>query len=250
MTFRTRTARLAVATACAGLATSAIGGGAAAAHTRAAAAPHHPAPTAFTHGRVDNPYLPLKPGTVSIFRGSKDGKRARDVVFVAYRTQRIDGVVCRLVKDRLFLNGRLEERTTDFYAQTRKGTVWYFGEHTAELDKQGHVTNRDGSFESGRDGAQAGIFMPAQAKVGFSARQEDYPGQAEDHFRIVDLNAHITVPLVSSRHAMLTRETTPLEPKVVDHKFYVRDIGVVLEKTVRGGRETNRLVALRHRPRG
>ena len=41
--------------------------------------------------------------------------------------------------DRLYLDNRLEERTTDWYSQDSKGNVWYFGENTAELDKQGNV---------------------------------------------------------------------------------------------------------------
>jgi hypothetical protein len=238
------------AAACSGLATSAVlvGGHAAAVGTRPPA-PHHPGAAAFTHGRVDNQWFPLKPGTVTVFRGRDAGKASRDVVLATYRTRVIDGVVCRVVDDRLFLDGILREHTHDFYAQTRKGVVWYFGEHTAELDRHGHVTSREGSFESGRDGAEAGIFMPAHPQVGDSFRQEDYPGHAEDQFTVVRRGATVDVPAISSRHALLTRETTPLEPGIVDHKFYLRDIGVVLEKTVKGGHEVGRLVAIRHRPR-
>jgi hypothetical protein len=46
---------------------------------------------------------------------------------------------------------------------------------------------------------------------------------------------------------MLIRETTPLEPGVVDHKIYVRGIGTVREETVRGGNERYQLVSIRHR---
>ena len=38
--------------------------------------------------------------------------------------------------------------------------------------------------------------------------------------------------------------TAPLEPGTVDHKLYVRGIGVVLEQTERGGDERNELVAV------
>ena len=37
-----------------------------------------------------------------------------------------------------------------------------------------------------------------------------------------------------SSQAMLTQETTPLEPGIVDHKYYVQGIGTVLEDTVKG----------------
>ena len=120
---------------------------------------HHPAPSHFTHGRVDNRWFPLKAGNRYVYRGTEDGDRLRDVVIATYRTKVVDGVTCRVVFDRGWVNGILDERTYDFYAQTRRGTVWYFGENTATLDRHGNVISREGSFMSGRDGAEAGIFM-------------------------------------------------------------------------------------------
>jgi hypothetical protein len=205
-----------------------------------------PPASAFTAGRVTNPYFPLKPGTRWVYRGTEDGTRTRDVVLATGQTIVIQGVTCRVVRDRLYEQGRLVERTRDYYAQTKAGTVWYFGEDTAELDKHGNVTSTEGSFRSGRDGARAGIFMPAVPRVGFSAAQEQFPGQAEDRFRILSLKAAHTVPLLSTKHAMLTKEWTPLEPGVLDHKFYVRDIGMIGEASVKGPVEIGVLVALQH----
>src|SRR5207248_3416509 len=137
---------------------------------------------------------------------------------------------CVVVQDRLFLAGRLEERTTDWYTQDRQGNVWYFGESTAELDRRGRVTSTEGSWQAGRSGAVPGIYMPANPHVRQSGRQEFYKGHAEDHFRVLDLHASVRVPYVSSRAALLTEEWTPLEPGVLDHKLYVRGIGNVLEQ--------------------
>jgi hypothetical protein len=209
----------------------------------AAEVPHrvHPSPSHFTHGRVDNRWFPLKPGDRYVYRGKEDGAHSRDVLIATYRTRVVDGVTCRVVFDRVWHNGRLVERTHDFYAQTRTGTVWYFGERTATLDRHGRVKSREGSFMSGVDGAQAGIFMTPHPHRGPSYRQEDYT--------VVRRDAHVVVPLMDTHHALLTRETTPLEPDVVDHKYYVRDIGTVREVTVTGGNESLELVALTHRPR-
>jgi len=215
----------------------------------AARHPHHPAPSHFTHGRVDNPWFPLKPGTRWDYRGMEDGDRTRDVVIATYRTRVVDGVTCRVVFDRVWTNGRLGERTRDYYAQTRRGTVWYFGERTATLDRHGHVISREGSFLSGVDGAEAGVFMTSHPRPGPVYFQEFYPGHAMDVFTVVRRGAHVSVPLLSSDHALLTRETTPLEPGVVDHKYYVRDVGTVREVTVRGGHERLHLVGIRHLPR-
>jgi hypothetical protein len=194
--------------------------------------------------QVDNPWFPLSPGTTSVYRGVKDGQRSRDVVRVTHRTKMIQGVNCTVLEDRLYLRGRLHERTTDWYAQDRDGTVWYFGEATAELDRNGKVTSTEGSWQAGVDGAQAGIYMPAQPQVGQSARQEFLRGHAEDHFEVLSLTARVTTPFVSSRRALLTKEWTPLEPGVVDHKLYVRGVGMVKEQAVKGGDERAVLVSV------
>lgn len=211
-----------------------------------AAARTHPSPSHFTQGRVDNRWFPLRPGNRLVYRGTEDATKLRDVFYVTHKTQVIDGVTCRVVYDRVYEDGVLREVTTDWYAQTEGGTVWYFGERTALLNRSGHVVSREGSFQSGRDGAEAGIFMTARPTVGRSYKQEDYPGHAEDTFTILDLSAHVSVPVIASDNALLTKETTPLEPGVLDHKYYVRDIGTVREVTVKGGTESLKLVSVSH----
>ena len=210
----------------------------------ASAAHARPNPQDFVH-RVDNPWFPLAPGTTWIYRGSEDGEPLRDVVTATRSTELIDGVRCVVVRDRLYKRGKLAERTTDWYAQDRKGNVWYFGEDTAEIEN-GRVKSTEGTWRAGVRGAQAGIFMPAHPRVGRSFRQEYFKGHAEDHFRIVSLAAHVKVPYTTSSRALLTKEWTPLEPGVIDHKLYVRGVGDVKEQTVKGGSELLVLVDLRH----
>jgi hypothetical protein len=211
---------------------------------------HHPAPAQFTDGRVDNAWFPLKPGTRWVYRGSEDRVHERDVMIATYRTKVVDGVTCRVVFDRVFAHGRLEERTFDWYAQTTRGTVWYFGENTATFDRHGHVQSREGSWTSGVGGAEAGIFMPRRPRVGSAFYQEYDPGNAVDTFRVLRYGARTRTPLLRTHHALLTREHTALEPDVVDHKYYVRDIGDVRELTVKGGDESLGLVSLTHVQRG
>lgn len=178
---------------------------------------------------VNNPWFPLKAGSVWRYTGAKDGKPSVDVVKVTGATKKIQGVVTTAVDDRLYLNGKLEERTTDWYAQDKHGNVWYYGEDTAELDSHGNVKSTEGSWQAGTNGARAGLFMPADPRPGDSARQEYYKGHAEDHFRV----------LTRTTANVLTEEWTPLEPGVIDHKHYRRGVGTVLEETVKGGTERN-----------
>ena len=67
--------------------------------------------------------------------------------------------------DRLYLRGKLAERTTDWYTKDDRGNVWYFGEATAELDASGHITSTEGSWQAGVAGARPGIYMPAHPRL-------------------------------------------------------------------------------------
>src|SRR5262249_2259382 len=156
------------------------------------------------------------------------------VVVPSHRTRILAGVRTRIVEDRLYLDGALSERTADYYAQDRCGNVWYFGEDTAELDEHGRVVDTSGSFHAGVDGSQPGVVMQSRPQLGRLFRQEWRPGEAEDVFAAIDLDTPVTVPYGSFRHALRTRETTALEPGVVDNKLFVRGIGEVAELTVRG----------------
>jgi hypothetical protein len=194
--------------------------------------------------KVDNPWFPLKPGTTLTYKGVKDGRSQRDVFRVTAETKTVDGAPCVVVDDRVYTRGHLAERTSDYYTQDGKGNVWYYGEDTAELNAGGHVTTREGTWHAGVKGAKPGVFMPAHPRVGQSGFQEFWKGHAEDHFSILSTRAAVTVPYGSFTHAIRTRETSPLEPGVVDNKYYVRGIGQVFEGSVKGPKETARLVSI------
>jgi hypothetical protein len=191
--------------------------------------------------RIDNPWFPLKPGTTYRYVGIKDGQPSRDIVVVTHQTRTIQGVPCIAVHDHLYVRGKLHERTTDWYSQDRLGNVWYFGEETAELDRNGRVTSTEGTWLAGVNGAKPGIYMPAHPRVGQTGRQEYYQGHAEDHFRVAAVIGTVASGAAAS---VLTEETTPLEPGVLDNKLYVRGVGTVMELTVKGGSERNQLVSV------
>jgi hypothetical protein len=193
--------------------------------------------------KVTNAWFPLRMGSVYRYRGVKDGERSRELMTVTHRTRTIDGARTVVVSDLLYLRGKLEERTRDYYTQDPDGNVWYFGEDTAELDPNGQVKTREGSWHAGVDGAKPGIFMYARPRVSQSALQEFLQGHAEDHFQVLRRGVAVTVPFKAFGNALLTKEWTPLEPGVLDHKYYARGIGTVLEQTVKGGDERNELVS-------
>jgi hypothetical protein len=204
-------------------------------------------PATFVRG-VDNPWFPLTPGTTYRYKGVKDGMPSVDVFSVTHRTKRILGVETTVVRDRLYLKGKLGEDTVDWYAQDQRGNVWYLGEDTKELDPStGKVKSTEGSWQAGVNGARAGIFMPANPTVGQKGQQEYYKGHAEDRYKVLSLDAPVQVPFGSTQHALQTKEWTPLEPGVVDNKYYMRGVGTVREVAVQGGNERDELVSVTKR---
>jgi hypothetical protein len=197
--------------------------------------------------RIDNPWWPMRPGTRWVYRETAiDGTRQRVVVTVTRRTRRIaNGVTARVVRDVVTEDGAPVEVTDDWYAQDRAGNVWYLGEDTAEYE-DGRVVSREGSWEAGVDGAQAGVIMPARPRPGLRYRQEHYAGHAEDRAEVLSLREQAQVPAGHFRPVLMTRDTTPLEPRVAELKLYARGIGPVLVVSLSGGGgDREELVAIR-----
>lgn len=188
---------------------------------------------------VTNPWFPLESGTRWTYRETtEDGEVVTVVVTATSVTRKIaNGVTARVVRDTVTLGDEIIEDTLDWYAQDPDGTVWYLGEDTAEFE-DGRITTRDGSFEAGVDGAQAGVIMPATPEVGMAYRQEYYEGEAEDNGEVLALGEHAGVPAGEYDDLVQTADTTPLEPDVLEHKYYASGVGLVLtiDKEA-GGRE-------------
>ena len=181
---------------------------------------------------IDNPYMPMTPGSRWVYRETSPGGGPVEkvVVEVTDETKTIaNGVEARVIRDTASVRGEPIEVTDDWYAQDSAGNVWYLGEDTAEYEN-GKVTTRAGSFEAGLDGAQAGIAMPADPQPGLSYRQEYYAGEAEDEGAIVTRGEEKAgVPFGRfDEDVVMTRDLVPLEPKVQEFKFYAPGIGNVL----------------------
>jgi len=176
--------------------------------------------------RVDNEFFPLIPGTRYVY-ATLDGNERVDV-YVTEQTKEILGVTCTVVRSREFENGELAEETADWYAQDVDGNVWYFGEDTKEY-KGGAVVSVAGSWQAGRGGAQPGIIMRGAPRVGDSYRQEYLAGVAEDMGEVLSLEESATVPYGSFANVLKTKEWTPLEPGDVEHGYYARGVGLILE---------------------
>jgi hypothetical protein len=199
---------------------------------------------------VDNPYFPLEPGTTWVYEGQTPEGTERVEDTVLRETKRVMGVECVVLRDRVWLNGELIEDTVDWHAQDKEGNVWYFGEYTKEYEN-GKVVSTGGSFVAGEEGALPGIIMPADPKVGDSYRQEYYEGEAEDMAEVISLNGTglndaVSTPYGSfNEDVLVTKDWNPLEPDILEHKYYAPGIGLIGETKVTGPAEKIELIDLK-----
>ena len=198
---------------------------------------------------IDNPYWPMTPGSRWVYREA-DGKGEvqRVEVVVTDQTKTIMGIEARVVHDKVTASdGALVENTLDWYAQDDKGNIWYLGEDTKEYENS-KVTSTEGSWQAGVDGAQPGILLPARPTPGLAYRQEYYKGQAEDTAQVLSLDKRAKVPFGAFGDLLVTKDFTPLQPELLEHKFYAPGVGPVLVLTVKGGASREELLRFDHTP--
>ncbi|MET0067151.1 MAG: hypothetical protein ABW076_12470 [Candidatus Thiodiazotropha sp.] len=198
-----------------------------------------------------NPYVSLIAGHTYVLRAGDEGEET-DVIHVTDETREIQGVECRVVVDVVLIaeeddqTGEISyepvEVTDDWVAQDSDGNVYYCGELSRNYE-EGVLVDLDGSFESGRDEAKAGVLMMAMPEIGVAHRQEFSLGEAEDIIEYVD---HAALPnsdneafsCADAGGCLMTHDFTPLEPEVEEFKYYIPGVGFVLAESVEDGELT------------
>lgn len=205
----------------------------------------------FSHPlEINNRFLPMPVGRHIVFLEiSGDECVIGDTVITNQKKHlggAYAGLTARVVADQEWLDedcdgGRdvLLEDTFDWYAQDNSGHVWYVGEDTTEYlyDDNGDLTgtSKEGSWEAGVDGAIAGLIMLARPQKGLYYQQEFYEGVAEDKAKVIQVRASVSIGLGNFTGCIVTKEWSPLEPGVVEHKSYCPNVGLVLVEGVTGG---------------
>ena len=181
-------------------------------------------------------YFPLIPGLTLIYN-VKDGegnKLERIKVEVLPEIKEILGVNCIVVRDRVWEfdddGGRtLIEDTFDWYGQDLAGNVWYMGE-IARNYEDSELVDLEGSWKAGRELDMPGFIMVADPQEGDIYRQEFSLGNAEDMAEVIGYLDNLTVNRVEYENVLKTMDYTPVEPEVVEFKYYAPGIGVILEE--------------------
>lgn len=188
---------------------------------------------------IDNPYLPLIPGTKWVYQATlEDGTVERNEIEVLTEARVVNGVTATVVHDLVLVEGKIVEETFDWYAQDKDGNVWYLGE-AVDNYVDGVFANHGGSWEWGVDGALPGIMMWADpsAHVNEEYFQEFYKGEAEDKGQVLSLTESVTVPFGAFDGVLKTYDFSSLEKDLREHKFYAKGIGVIKEVDLTSGEE-------------
>jgi hypothetical protein len=181
----------------------------------------------------DNPFFPLQPGLTTFFEGKDEGERLRLRIRVLHATEVVGGVRTRVVEEVEHIDGELVEISRNWFAQCRQnGTVFYFGEEV-DIYEDGKIVSHEGAWRHGENGARAGVIMPGLPLIGARYFQEIAPGVALDRAEVLDVSATARTPFRRFTNALLTRETTPLEPGDVAEKAYAPGIGLVVDAAAR-----------------
>ena len=200
---------------------------------------------------TENPYFPLTVGDRWVYVGGDE----TITVEVLDETKQIEDVTCIVVNDVVEEDGELIEDTDDWYGVRNDGTVGYFGEIAENFEtfagddpELPELVDIEGSFKAGRDGAKAGTRLPGAPAVGDVYREEWAAGDAEDAARVIatdydygddpELDAFVPqalAELLCDGDCLVTENFTPLEPDVLELKYYAPGVGTFLEINLEDG---------------
>jgi hypothetical protein len=174
-----------------------------------------------------NDYFILEPGYQLVFEGKEDGAPVQLTITVLADTKKVDGVETRVVEERETSNGKLAEVSRNYFAfDPTAHAVYYFGEDV-DMYKDGKIANHDGGWLSGVNGAKYGLMMSGAPRVGDRYFQEVSPRVAMDRAEVVSTNEIVSTPAGIFPHCVKIQETTPLEPKSKEYKYYAPQVGLI-----------------------
>ena len=123
--------------------------------------------------KIDNKYHPLVPGTKYFFEGSKKGVPFRTETVISQETKVVNGVTTRVIHDSDFGLGQLVETTEDWFAQDKKGNLWYMGEYATQYDS-GQVTRFRTGLIAAKNSTKGKKMMEFLRMTGFEAIPSDF----------------------------------------------------------------------------
>jgi hypothetical protein len=193
---------------------------------------------------VSNEYFPLEPGTQTVRLGrlNRGDRRLthRRVFTVTDVYKTIAGVRAVAVLDQDIDAGQVAEQALDFFAEDRRGNVWYLGSYT-EAYEGGEFVNAADAWLAGLNGAEAGIMMPAKPRKGTPAYvQAEVPGDDPDVAEVLETGQRNCVPFKCYRDVLVIQEGG----SEGEAKYFAPGVGGIRTKPLYSGgeQETEELI--------
>jgi hypothetical protein len=183
--------------------------------------------------KITNRYLPISNFHRTVLKGIDTGQHLRIVRTLKHRTKAFKyrgiAVKAAVVKDVVtnVKNGRVIERTVDYFAQDKAGSVYYFGEDVNEY-RHGHLVGHEGQWRLGRDTKRPGVLMPPHPKLGDAFKAEAVPGITHETDHVVAVGKTKRVAGHTYHHVIKIRENAGPPPEV-EFKTYAPGTGVITE---------------------
>jgi hypothetical protein len=175
-----------------------------------------------------NEYFVLEPG----FQLVLESANAKLAVTVLDETQKVDGVLTRVVEEREWINDELIEVSRNYFAIDEKTKdVFYFGEEV-DMYQGGKLTSHSGAWLAGKKRAKAGLMIPGEPRVGMKYYQEIAPGVAMDRAEVIRLDDTFDTPAGSFANCLKTQEGTALNPLEKEFKTYAPGIGLIQDENL------------------
>ena len=184
---------------------------------------------------IDNPYLPLTPGTQFVYEGTalEDDElvERRIVSTVSGFIKEINGVDAVVFWERDFNEGLLIESELAFFAQDKDGNVWHLGQYRETYDEEEFVGGR--AWMVGHlEGAEAGVFMWAdpQAHLGAPSYSQGFapePFNWTDRASVAEIGQQTCVPVDCYDDVLVTEEEDDENPGAFQLKYYAPGVGNV-----------------------
>jgi hypothetical protein len=190
-------------------------------------------PSSFARStQIDNPWMPLIPGTRFVYEGTTiedDGTEVphRIVINVTDLTKVIGGVRALVTWDLDYSEGELVEAELAFFSQDTAGTVWRMGEYPEEYEEGKFVEAP--AWIHGFEDARAGIMMMADPQVGTPSYAQGWGPAVDwtDRGQVDQMGQQTCVPMGCYEDVLVIVETSASEPDAEQLKYYARGVGNV-----------------------
>lgn len=193
---------------------------------------------------INNPFFPLQVGQQWTYFGKDQGQSSGLHIRVLDQTEGFKfkkGVTTRVVVETEWEDAdedgvvdadeALIEVSRNYFAQTRGGTVCYFGEDVKIYENGVFLGNTEGSWRADAKGNAPGIFMPTRSliDVGVTFQQEIAPGVAEDQATIVATGVTVKVPAGTFEGSIKVRDFNPLDGSRGFKWYAPEKVGLVVD---------------------